>query len=234
MPVLIWNRPFDRPRLMAALGIDMPIETTYDAMDCWHVCFNSLPRKLGFATACLPSSHGIGMWKNLSQTNPGYYSTVDSITTLRNWFDCQQILHATGAHGAYKLICQDLDPTLDHMTKKGLLVDPETRAALTIELTAKLAELQQQMNAVVPDEVKSPHVWKSLAGAQKGQQTYVAKLQREGDENWRLAAAAPLYGIPAEKTVDSCARCGKVSVTKPHVTRKTLKVTKETPCSSPK
>ncbi len=191
--------------------------------NCWHVCFNSLPKKLGFVTACLPSSKGIRLWKNLSQLEPAYYSAMDSISLLRNWFDTQDILKATGALSVYDLICRDLDPTLEHMSQRGLLVDQEAKDALEVELIATLTALTQQMDALVPDDVKSPHIWKSEAGAIKGKATLVDRLRREGDSNWELVAAAPLYAIGAKKKVTQCSACAKVGVTKPHVTRKTLK-----------
>ncbi len=225
--ITIWNRSYDRPRLLKALSIDMPMEHTTDAMDQFHCAFNSLPKKLGFATACLPSSKGLRMWKNLSQLEPAYYSCMDSITLLRNWYDVQDILKATGALPVYDLICRDLDPTLEHMSQRGLLVDKEAKDALEVELIATLTALTQQMDALVPDDVKSPHIWKSEAGALKGKATLVERLRREGDSNWELVSAAPLYSIGAKKKVTQCSSCGKVSVTKPHVTRKTLKVEKE-------
>src|SRR5262245_53104383 len=106
MPVLFWNRSYDRPRLRKAIGEPvLPIDSTYDAMDAFHVAYNALPRKLGFATACLPSGAGIEMWKHLSQLEPARYSAIDSIVLLRNWLDTQNILRSTGAEPVYRVAC---------------------------------------------------------------------------------------------------------------------------------
>lgn len=73
---IIWNRDFDRPRLEKALGISIPIEQTRDTMVAWHVLFNALPKKLGYATSCLPSSWRLPMWKHLNLTEGAYYSCL--------------------------------------------------------------------------------------------------------------------------------------------------------------
>ncbi len=227
---VIWNRPFDRPRLMKALEIDMPLERVSDAMDGWHCAFNALPRKLGFATACLPSSLGIAAWKHLSNSEPARYSALDSIALLRNWQDIDTILKATGAHGVYKSVCLDLDPSLELMSQKGLLIDQQAKDRLEAELAERLDALTREMDALVPDEVKSPHIWTTEANAVKGKQTFIERLRRQGDASWEMVSKAPIYAIPAQRKARRCAACGALDVTKVHVTRKTLKVEKEAVC----
>ncbi len=230
MPLLAWNRAYDRPRLAKALGIRLPMETFYDPMDSFHVCFNALPRKLGFATACLPRSTRLKIWKHLSHSEPAYYSCIDSVALLRNHLDTQDILKATGAMPVYEAVCVQLDPSLEHMTQRGLLIDQQAKDRLEAELVERLDALTREMDALVPDEVKSPHIWTTEVNAVKGKQTFIERLRRQGDASWEMVSKAPIYAIPAQRKARQCAACGATDVTKVHVTRKTLK---EAKCLTP-
>lgn len=223
--ILIWNRSYDHPRVQAALRLTIPIEHTRDTMDGWHVLYNALPRKLGFATSCLPSSWGLKMWKHLAQSEPAYYSAVDAIALWRNDRDVMQRLTVTGQMPVYDLICRQLDPVLHRMSQKGIGVDLNARAALRATLVEKMAALTGKMNAIVPDHLKNALTWKTDTAAQKGLALRVA----HGD----ISPDAVLYSVPGTKTERTCTVCQQHPVTKTHVSRKTLSPSAATPIPPP-
>ena len=194
-----WNREFDRPRLEAN-GYPMNGEVV-DTMDKWHVAYNALPRKLGFATSFL--QHDIKMWKHLSKTEPEYYSVVDAIALWRNERDLDTILDAQGATWVYKTICLDLDPALRWMERAGMLIDPRLRAEAEDLVTAKLEDLERKIESTVPDNIKMLDI----------------KKTRKGTINYPPEDVIELPGTKKERT---CTHCGAHPVPTTHVTRKTL------------
>lgn len=222
--ILIWNRAYDRPRVMRALNMDMPMEATSDTMDAFHVCFNAFKRKLGFATSMLPSSWRLPMWKHTSGTEAARYSALDALALLRNYYDLQDELDRTQARSVWTDLHERLDPILDHMSAKGMRVDRQVHGALRSRLRTDMERLGAEMTAVVPEDVRSPKVWTTEERAVKGQATMVARLKRIGEvaEAARIAAA-PLFTVPATKQLTQCGNCETLGVKKPHVTRKFLK-----------
>lgn len=210
---------------MPALGIPMPIEATSDEMDCFHVLNNAFKRKLGFVSSLNPLNHGLPMWKHLNRSNPELYSCLDALGLLRNHYHNQQQLDATGARPVWNLLHERLDPVLDHMHEVGMKVDETKRQELSIQLHKDLEALTQQMNAVVPEAVRSPKVWVSQANAVKGRATLAARMATEGDPGAERIANAPIFAVPATKTVLKCSTCGEVGIKADHVTRKFLKKT---------
>jgi uracil-DNA glycosylase family 4 len=213
---LIWNRPFDRPRVESATGIHLPIERTRDTMDAYHVLYNALPRKLGFATSLLPSSARLRAWKHLGAIEAAFYSAMDAIALWRNDDDIMRLLKETGQMETYTAICADLDPALESMSIAGMLVDPEAHAQLKLEVNERMDAKAGHMTTVVPLEVRSVKVWKTEKAALKG----MALMQDKGE----LADGTTLAPFPGSMKVKVCACCGELNVKKPHVTRKTLKV----------
>lgn len=212
---IAWNLPFDRPRVSKALELPMPLERCRDTMDAFHVLYNALPRKLGFATSCLPSSHRLRMWKHLSQLKPAYYSTMDAIALWRNDRDIMHLLAQTGQQSIFEKRMIALAPVLEFMTSKGLLVDQEAHAALAAEVERQMSGLRGEMDAVTPREVRSVKVWKSLEKAEAG----LAILKERGE----VDSEAVLEVIKGEKVVRRCGVCGTYPVKMDHVRRKTLK-----------
>ncbi len=224
--ILIHNRAYDRVRVEAALKIKMPIEATRDSMDCGHVLFNAFKRKLGFHTSLFPSNRGIKMWKHLSHIEPEFYSCVDSIALFRNYHDGLALLQETGAEPVWDLLHVRLDPALDYMSRVGMLLDKRVHSELSAKLGEDLARITAEMNAIVPETVKSPKVWKTLKGAESGRETLIRNAEAEGLDAGRLRAA-PFFPIPATTTVLECKQCGERDVTAQHTSRKFLKTAKE-------
>lgn len=213
--VLFWNRPFDRPEIMQNLGMHIPIERTRDTMDAYHVLFNSLPRKLGFATSLLPSSWRLAAWKHLSSVSPAFYNGVDSLVLWRNDYDILRALKSSGQLDTFNLVCRDLDPVLDFMTSQGMLIDTAARDNLSAVLDEEMAKMKGVMEGIVPPGVKSTQVWTSLKNAEKG----VALLRGRNE----VRPEATLFPVPGKVKEGTCTACGAHPVTKTHVTRKTLK-----------
>lgn len=223
--LIFWNRPYDRPRIMRALAISLPLTRTFDAMDAWHVAFNNLPRKLGFATSCLPAGYRLQAWKHLSSTQPEYYSVMDSIALWRNWRDCVAILERTGQWPVFDLYCRQLDPVLEQMQLAGMPLDSRRREALRVEFTGQLAQIQQEMNEIVPEAVRSPKVWKSEKGAVQGRETLLARLEREGDTLADIVRQAELYPVAGTQQAMTCTVCGSWPASKStHTGRKTRRI----------
>jgi uracil-DNA glycosylase family 4 len=212
---IIWNRPYDRPRIMEALKIHMPLEVTFDAMDAFHVLFNAQPRALGYATSILPSSFGIKMWKHLAKSDPAFYSVVDSVVLRRNWFDIMRMLEETGQKGVYDLVCRDLDPVLGSMTSTGMLVDQAAHGNLNALLQQRMAAIQTTMNAVVPKSIRNVKVWKTLKAAEKGLPLAIAS--GEAAPETVLEEIAGIVQLP------TCTACNEAPVTAAHTKRRTVK-----------
>lgn len=215
-PALFWNRPFDRPRIAKALNMSLPVEHVRDTMDAWHVLYNCLPKKLGFASSCLPVNDFIPAWKHLSGIQPAYYSAMDAVMLWRNDEAIMKGLRETGQIGAYEPICEQSDPLLEKMTQKGLLVDPSAKGVLKAKVEGLMAENVTEMQSVVPDHLKGVKVWKTLKMAEKGLPLVLAS----GD----VPADATLFELPGTKDETTCGNCGLHPVTKTHVTRKTMNV----------
>ena len=214
-PILFWNRAYDRPRLIHN-GIALPISHVLDSMDLYHVCFNHLPRKLGFATSCLPRSYRLRMWKNLASTQPAYYSAMDVITLLRNHLDCTEIAKATGQWGVYETIMVQLDPALDYMTGQGMPVDTTIKAQLSHDFGVRLAKIEADLDSSVPDAIKNQKVWKGRKAAEKGSE----KMKAAGEAR----SESPLKVIAGSKKTCYCSVCGEVGVTASHAKAKTITV----------
>lgn len=211
--ITFWNRPYDRPRIMRWLGIDIPVERTRDAFDAFHCLYNHLPRKLGFATSCLPNGHALRAWKHLSQTQPAFYSVMDAVATYRNHRDIMALLVNTAMLAVYDTIMVKLDPALDYMTRMGMPIDVATKARLSEELGARLNAMEVEMDAVVPRSVKPRKVWKTLKGAEGGK----AEMLKRGEiveQEWER--------VPGTETVNVCRACGELGVTSKHVKDKTI------------
>ncbi len=219
--ILIWNTAYDIPRIEKNLDLAIPREHQEDTMALFHCLWNAWKRKLGFATSLLPSSWNLPMWKHTSGTDAARYSALDAIALLRNHYDLHAQREAEGCE-AWDLIHTKIDPALDHMSKRGLLVDRQMHAELQADLSAELEQLVGTMTALVPEDIRSPHVWSSRKNAEKGKLTLIAKAQRDGESFDRLENAE-LFLVPATKTVVVCSCCGTQGVTAPHRTRKFLK-----------
>ena len=213
--ITIWNRSFDSPRVAKALELQIPITRTRDALDAWHVLYNALPRKLGFATACLPSSWRLKAWKHLASTEPAYYSTVDAIALWRNDQDIQRLLEKTGQLGVYNTVCRDLDPALEFMSAQGLMVDVAAKEALRVDLEREMVRLRGEMEEAVPLKLRKTKEWASRKAADKG----LALLKEHGE----VALDAELFEVPTTVTLQTCTACGERPVTQAHVKPKTLK-----------
>lgn len=221
--ILIHNRGFDRPRLVRSYSMAMPIEATEDTMDLWHLLLNAYKRTLGFVSSLNPLNHRLRMWKHLNRSHPELYSCLDALALLRNHKYLQQQLDVQGVRPVWELLHIRLDPVLDHMGRTGMLCDRTKRDELSAQLAQDLEALIQQMNAIVPEAVRSPKVWVTEANAIKGRATLAANAERDGDPAAARLAVAPIFTVPAKRDTLQCSACGELDVKKDHVTRKFLR-----------
>lgn len=213
--LVIWNRAFDRPRIMAALNIVIPVERTRDTMDAWHVLYNALPKKLGFATSLLPGGKRLKAWKHLGSLEPAYYSAMDAVALWRDDQDVMMLLQQTGQMGVFEDICVRLDPVLERMSLAGMLVDGVRQEELRGQVEVQLGELLGQMTQAAGTESRQLKVWKTPKAAVKGLELLRQKLE--------VLPEDVLVSVPGTMKVKVCAACGEVGVKKPHVTRKTIR-----------
>lgn len=200
---LCWNgRIYDVPRIRAnGVVVNGLIR---DSMIAWHTLNSDLPKKLGFVTPSYWA--GARMWKHLAESEPEYYSAVDPVA---NWICDRGIvrdLRATGMWEVYERQVQMLDRVLDRMTTAGVLVDVAARDALRTTVQARMAEITDRMQEVVPVEIRKMKVYAP------GKSPKVVPLRADVIE---------VEGVKRENT---CTACGAHPVTKPHVTRKTVEL----------
>jgi hypothetical protein len=150
----------------------------------------------------------------------------NALALLRNHYDCEALTASTGATPVWTLLHKRLDPVLDFMSQKGMLISIARHKELQSVLTADMEAVIAKMNEVVPSAVRSPKVWKTLKGAESGRETLVANAQRDG-ESWERLQSAELFVVPGVKKVAKCTRCGKIEVKADHVTRKFAVTPKE-------
>lgn len=193
-----WNAPFDA-RILTEQGY-APEGDIIDTMDKYHVCFNSQPRKLGYATSLL--HHGARMWKHLG-TRDSTYQVYDAVWLWRNNELCDRVLAETGADVTYRYFIEELDPMLKAMQRVGMPVDPALRDEVSAKLRTMEEEIERDIETHVPKDVFALQVYKT----------------ERGIANIDPSIIRPMIGHKKEMT---CVTCGEHPVTKTHSTRKTI------------
>ena len=204
-PKIVWNMAFDCPRLEAA-GYTIN-GTVYDGMIAWHVLHSDLPKSLGFVASMLLRDQK--RWKHLGRQSPAYYNAADSDVALRITQKCWQLLSESGMWRMYTEQVVDCEPVYQHMHKKGMRVDQERRKDHAMTLHKKLGELDDQIQDLVPAELKPHKLYKQKDKAEKkfpdGHVVMVkAEIKRcpdcgkEGKLNKKHPCASPLETVPQQ------------------------------------
>ena len=195
----IWNKAFDKRKLRDA-GYPLGGETR-DAMYAWHALHSDLPKKLETVSSLLIP--GLRRWKHLSNERPAYYSGVDSEVLHRNRVSTVRQLHVAGLWPFYQRHVLDLEPSLEMMSDRGLLVDAGRRQEAATWLEHRLDETQRAMEEVLPAALRQ---YEPKAG-------YV----RDPEDTREMVR------IQVQAKVKVCSACGAVGVTKTgHTSRKTI------------
>lgn len=189
-----WNGAnFDRPRVRrAGVEINGPI---HDGMVAWHVLHSDLPKSLGFvATFTCPFQPE---WKHLSSRQPAFYNATDADVTLRSMIAIEEGLKSIpNLWEVYERDIIRLEPVLRSMELAGMPINPETRLDRAARLTSKLAEVQTQIEALVP-----------------------ASLRKYSPANGYVKPPASTEGlvqIIVDAEVKRCSQCGLISPPKTH------------------
>lgn len=195
----IWNKAFDKRKLRDA-GYPLGGETR-DAMYAWHALHSDLPKKLETVSSLLIP--GLRRWKHLSNERPAYYSGVDSEVLHRNRVSTVRQLRVAGLWPFYQRHVLDLEPSLEMMSDRGLLVDTGRRQEAATWLEQRLGETQRAMEEVLPAALRQ---YEPKAG-------YV----RDPEDTREMVR------IQVQAKVKVCSACGAVGVTKTgHTSRKTI------------
>lgn len=151
---ITWNGAgFDVPRVEAELGVRLP-GRNYDFMWAWHILQSDLPRGLEAVAAWATD---LEPWKHLADAQPEHYSAIDADAALRNavWVE-RELRAGDGAQWRlYEKHVVDLDPVLAAAGREtGVNIDGEAQNALRQQLETEQAELDNQVQLIVPESVK--------------------------------------------------------------------------------
>ena len=200
-----WNTSYDRPRVESkGIVINGP---QHDGMWAWHVANSDLRKNLGFVATFYAWDQP--RWKHLGHVNPAYYNALDAAVTLKIYLGVGEDLHELNLWDVYlRHVCELDQNILWKMSKAGVLLDDGARRSASTQLEGQMAEVNAQMETIVPIEARRLKVFKQRKAADRA----LAE-----DPNARLVE------IPSTRKAKVCTTCGEIDITKPHVTKKTLK-----------
>lgn len=170
----------------------MPINgDRMDAMLCWHVLNSALQKSLGFVTPFyVPTT---SLWKHLSNKEPAFYNAKDADMALRCFLGIRKDLIKNRQWDVVENHVIRLNRALGYMSGKGVTLDQEARLAAEHKVQSLLDETQAKMEAVVPTEVKSLKVYKTVPKDTTGMILVDGKLE-----------------------IKTCKTCGEIKPKKPH------------------
>lgn len=222
---IVWNRNYDVPRLLHhGVQFGGPIR---DSMIAWHCLQTDLDKGLGFVTPLIPANHRIPYWKGASEEEGGWwYSAMDSVMLWRNDHHTLAMLKKEGIFDGYRKYVEEVRPILDDMQNAGILVDPEAQAQFIVDTEDKLHDLEDEMQAHVPDGIRNLHPKEGFKKLPKELEGDVIEHRLVKTKGFRQVT------IPNQKWKE-CEICRMRNPTKAHF--KTYKAKahlhKNTPCS---
>lgn len=149
-PKVFWNERFDIPILEAANAT--PKGTVLDGMWAWHILQSDLPKGLGFVS---PFYSDMPPWKHLAQDEPGLYAAQDAVQQLRNMIGIAKNLKQHNQWGTFMKFAVKLDTNVLHpMEKEGILLHRDGLSVLQEELRLKRLAKDQEIQDMVPAEVR--------------------------------------------------------------------------------
>jgi len=148
-----YNHLFDDARLRAngfALGGPPP----HDLYEMWHHMQPDLPANLQFVA----SFYGMDSpWKHLYGVDLALYGCADVDAPHRILERLPEQLKKRGLWDGYERLVYSVRPILDRMSERGIPINDERRRAFGLELDVAAAEVDAEMQALVPDEIKNVH-----------------------------------------------------------------------------
>jgi hypothetical protein len=149
---LVWNAPFDVPRL-AANGVEFGGQVV-DCMIMWHWLEPSLPMGLKFVAPFLCPD--MDAWALGKDEDFAAYNCGDSDVLLRAYLEIRERLVAQGRMDIFQRHFLDLGVVLGKMTNRGIKVDREARNTSRKGFEAEKAIKVEQAKAMAPLAV-CPH-----------------------------------------------------------------------------
>jgi hypothetical protein len=155
---VVWNGDcFDVP-LVRSQGLEVAGEVQ-DYMWGWHTYQSDLPMGLEFVSSFWSD---ILPWKHLNNSDPVLYSAIDADAALRNALGIRDALKRTGQWDTFHRHVVQLNPILTEAGANGSKIDLEKQGQLRRDLTKLRAELIEQAQGVVPEEIKPRKRYKKL------------------------------------------------------------------------
>jgi uracil-DNA glycosylase family 4 len=150
---LVWNAPFDVPRL-AANGVTFG-GRVIDGMLAWHWLEPSLPMGLKWVAPLFCPD--MGAWKLDMHQNFQWYNCADSDVLLRVFAETRKRLEAQGRWKVFERHFLDYGKILSRMTLRGVTVDHEARKTARDRLQVRFDETVDAARRLAPTEVCSLH-----------------------------------------------------------------------------
>lgn len=148
-----WNgESFDNPRLRQA-GCEIN-GREYDLMWGWHFLQPGLRRALAYVA---PFYGDLEPWKHLSDSQPEYYSCCDADALQRIGDGLEHDLRSQGKWERYESHVIDVHRVLHKMSANGLPYSSERASAFRTELEGKYDERFQELQTLIPLEMKPVH-----------------------------------------------------------------------------
>lgn len=152
-----WNNShYDAPRIKAQ-GIQI-VGDELDGMLMWHVLNSALPKGLGFVTPFYGQS--LSMWKHLSSAEPAFYNAKDADAALQIILGVMKDLKSTDTWPVFDRHVTQLNRVLSYMSRIGVLRDEDLRKSSEVKLAGMLDQVEQGMEAAVPQEARKLKVFK--------------------------------------------------------------------------
>ena len=150
LPKAGWNcAAFDVPRLEKE---GFPVGgRIYDFQDAWHLLQSDLPKGLEWVSSFY--TH-VTPWKHLSDQQPALYAAIDADVTIQNALGITADLKAAGQWELFERHVTDLMPVLYRAGVRGNQVDLTYQQNLKIDMEAEKGRLIDEVQALVPDEVR--------------------------------------------------------------------------------
>lgn len=179
-----WNSlNYDLPRIRhSGIQVSGP---QIDGMWAWHVLNSALPKGLGFVTPFYWQD--AKLWKHLSKDSPALYNAIDAEAALRCWLGIREDLVENDLWKVFDRHLIQVQKVFSYMSEKGLLLDQQLRNEMEQELAGELAQLNSEINKVVPRNAKEFQPYK--------------KVPKE------LDPAFEWIEVPAEVQVVRCCQC---------------------------
>lgn len=125
-----------------------------DSMWAWHMLQSDTKKGLGFVA---PFYSNLPPWKHMNDTNPAYYSAMDSIQCLRIMLGVKKHLVRYGQWESYMTYATKVDSfALQPMTKVGVGMSREGLRTLEKSITERLQALKAEMTSMFPPHLIPP------------------------------------------------------------------------------